>query len=167
MSSRVLRASLCSRQRVRCTRLVSAVMRISSASVEKLESKRTFLQSILLSSSLAAFVGTPHNPTAFKPAARVAHPYSELEDRKTRNRPTCPVRSERPSSSRVGWRTTRARIRHGGATTEVWVEGRVRIALSGSSSHGSRPLVTGRNLAPINGCRSLECGGEEESRHGF
>ena len=34
-------------------------------------------------------------------------------------------------------------------------------------SHRSRPLVTGRNLAPINGCRSWECGGEEESRHGF
>ena len=32
-------------------------------------------------------------------------------------------------------------------------------------SHGSRPPVAGRNLAPINGCRSSECGGEEESRH--
>ena len=34
-------------------------------------------------------------------------------------------------------------------------------------SHRSGPPVTGRNLAPINGCRSSECGGEEESRHVF
>ena len=39
--------------------------------------------------------------------------------------------------------------------------------------HRSRPRVTahwarsGRNLAPINDYRSRECGGEEESRHGF
>ena len=32
--------------------------------------------------------------------------------------------------------------------------------------HRSRSPVTGRNLAPnINGYRSRECGGEEESRH--
>ena len=29
-----------------------------------------------------------------------------------------------------------------------------------------RSAVTGRNLAPINGYRSRECGGEEESRQG-
>ena len=34
-------------------------------------------------------------------------------------------------------------------------------------SHRSRPLVRGRNLAPINGCRSSECGREQESRHDF
>ena len=63
------------------------------------------------------------------------------------------------------------RLEAGVGTVEARIEVRVdRMAVSAGErmyTHGSRPRVTGRNLAPINDYRSSECGIEEESRHGF
>ena len=56
----------------------------------------------------ATKVSAPFKPQVFKPAVRVAHPYSRIESRKTRGRPTCPERFVAISLPWPGWRTTRA-----------------------------------------------------------
>ena len=66
-----------------------------------LESKCTILPSILLSSCWRRLVGQPHEPSDFKPAVRVSHPYSELESRKTRAFPTCHMSRNMQSSQLV------------------------------------------------------------------
>jgi hypothetical protein len=130
-----------------------------------LASKCAFLPSILLLGSRRLLVGAPHSPGDFKSAVRVAHPYSELGNRASLAIPTCPARYSQASLPWAGWRTPRARIWHGGARREVRVD-RMTAAIGETQiSHYSRPPVTGRNLAPINGCRTSECGGEEESTH--
>lgn len=142
-------------------------MRIYAALHGVLESKRAILPSILLSGSRQRLVGAPHSPADFEPAVRVAHPYSELEGRKTRLFPTCPARCGLASLPWPGWRTPRARIWDVGARRELRVDRMADTVGEKVTSHHPRPLVTGRNLPQTKGCRSSECGGEQESRHGF
>jgi len=135
------------------------------ASQETLESKRKVLLPKLLTGPRRRLVGRPKDPWVFKPAVRAARPYSGLA---TGMRAAFPIYAAwcaiLPSDCR-SQRAPRSKL------CRVCQEERWRFdrmadpAREKQLSRVSRPDCPWSHLAAINGCRSRECGDEEESRH--